>query len=78
MLPRRMLGLRLGAMLGLRLPGWLARREPAVDGRRDSGRDDGVSLVTGVCMPDDRADSPTSSGPPSAPGAAVLVVRGDG
>lgn len=59
MLPLRMLGLRLGAMLGLRLPGWLARRLPAVLGRRESGRE--PSAVTGVWMPDERADSVRSS-----------------
>lgn len=76
MLPRRMLGFRLGAMLGLRLPGWLALREPAVLGRRESGRE--PSFVTGVWMPDDRADSDGSSCSAEWEGPGEPVVRGEG
>jgi hypothetical protein len=77
MLPLRMLGFRLGAMLGRRLPGWLARRLPAVLGRRESGREPSLA-VTGVWMPDERADSDASSSADDEAPLASPSAKGEG
>lgn len=69
MLPLLTLGFLLGAILGRLLPGCEALRLPAVLGLLDNGLEI-CSVLTGVCTPEESADSWMSS--------SVSVARGEG